>query len=77
MLVSLVQPVIMRSAEFCTVCSFCLFVVDMIGDQIELPYSRIGRVMALYVELSVSLFFPQWREEMALSMLSVFFALSD
>ena len=40
MFVSCVQPVAMRSAVFCTVCSFCMLVVDAISVI----------VMALYVE---------------------------
>ena len=57
--VSSVQPVIVRSAEFCIVCSLFMFVFDMMGDQIVLAYSRMGLVIALYVMLSVSLDFPQ------------------
>ena len=57
--VSSVQPVIVRSAEFCIVCSLFMFVFDMMGDQIVLAYSRMGLVIALYVMLSVSLYFPQ------------------
>ena len=57
MLVSSVHLVIVRSAEFCIVCSLLVF--DMMGDQIVLAYSRMGLVIALYVMLSVSFDFPQ------------------
>ena len=56
---SSVQPVIVRSAEFCIVCSLFMFAFDMMGDQTVLAYSRMGQVIALYVMLSVSLDFPQ------------------
>ena len=39
--VSSVQPVIVRSAEFCIVCSLFMFVFDMMGDQIVLAYFRM------------------------------------
>ena len=32
MFVSCVQPVAMRNAVFCTACSFCMLVVDAMGD---------------------------------------------
>ena len=57
--VSSVHPVIVRSAEFCIVCSLFMLVFDMMGDQIELAYSRMGLIIVLYVMLSVSLVFPQ------------------
>ena len=58
-LVSRVHPVVLRSAVFCTVCSLFVFVSDMVGDQVELPYSSYVPVMAVYVLSSVSLDFPQ------------------
>ena len=47
MLVSRVHPVIVLSAVFCCVCSLVVLVLDMMGDQIVLAYSRMGRVMVL------------------------------
>ena len=44
---SLVQPVIVLSALFCTVWSAPMLVVEAIGDQIVLAYSTMGRVMVL------------------------------
>ena len=41
---SSVHPVIVRSAEFCTVCNLFMFVFDM-GDQIVLAYSRMALTM--------------------------------
>ena len=58
-LVSRVHPVIVLSAWFCTVCSFVMLVLDVIGDHIVLAYSIIGRVIVLYVVVSVSLDLPQ------------------
>ena len=37
----------MRSAVFCIVCSFCMHVVDAMGDCIVEAYSSMGLVMAL------------------------------
>ena len=47
------------SAWFCTVCSLLMLVLEVMGDQIVLAYSMMGRVMVLYVVVSVSLAFPQ------------------
>ena len=58
MLVSSVHPVIVRVALFCVVCSLCMFVSEAMGDHTELAYSMIGRVIVLYVVVSVSLFLP-------------------
>ena len=44
-LVSSVQPVMVRRALFCTVCSLLMFVLEVIGDHIVLAYSIMGRVM--------------------------------
>ena len=46
-LVSLVQPVAMRSALFCIICSLLMLVCEIMGDQIVDAYSNMGRVMAL------------------------------
>ena len=47
----------------------------MMGDQIVLPYSIMGLVMAVYVCVSVSLVFPQFVPDIALYMFVVFSAL--
>ena len=59
MLVSSVHPVIVRSALFCVVCSLEMFVSEAMGDHTVFAYSVIGRVIVLYVVVSVSLFLPQ------------------
>ena len=46
-LVSVVHPVAIRSALFCIVCSFSMFVEEIVGDHIVDAYSRMGRVIAL------------------------------
>ena len=76
MLGSRVHPVVIRSAVFCMVCSLFVFVSDIIGDQIVLPYSSVVLVMAVYVLSSVSLDFPQCIMVSAFSIFVVFFALS-
>ena len=58
-LVSAVKPVAILRAVFCTVCSFCKFVLENMGDQTVLAYSSIGLVIALYVATSVSFCLPQ------------------
>ena len=47
MFVACVQPVTMRSAVFCTVCSFCILIVDAMGDHIVEAYSIMSFVSAL------------------------------
>lgn len=59
MFVSRVQPVAMRRALFCMICSLLILVCDAMGDQIVLAYSKMGRVMVLYVLSSVSFCLPQ------------------
>lgn len=76
MLVSRVQPVAMRNAVFCTVCSLWMLVVDAMGDHMVEAYSSMGRVMALYVASNVSLCLPHLVDERTLSMGSVLDALS-
>lgn len=49
---------------------------DAIGDHMELAYSRIGRVIALYVVAIVSFCFPHLVDVKAFRILSVLFALS-
>ena len=75
MFVSAVQPVAMRSAVFCIVCSLLICVCDTIGDHIVLAYSMIGLVIVLYVASIVSFCFPQCVPVSALRMLSVCLAL--
>ena len=58
--VSCVHPVAILNALFCMSCSFSVFVGEIVGDQIVEAYSRMGRVMALYVCRSVSLCWPIW-----------------
>ena len=60
-IVSRVHPVVIRSTLFCTVCSLLVFVSDIIGDKIVLPYSSVVRVMAVYVLSNVSFEFSQVR----------------
>ena len=56
---SIVKPVAILSAVFCSVCSFCMFVSEINGDQTVLAYSSIGLVIELYVATSVSFCLPQ------------------
>ena len=63
MFVSCVQPVAMHSAVFCTVCSFCMLVVDAMGDHMVEEYSSMGLVMALCVESIFSLCLPHLVDE--------------
>ena len=58
MLVSAVQPVMILSAVFCVVWILFRLVSEMIGDQRVFPYSMTGRVIALYVVMSVSFCLP-------------------
>ena len=53
-LVSRVSSVLIRSAIFCMICNLFLFVSDIIGDQIALPYFDVELVMAVYGLSSVS-----------------------
>lgn len=71
--VSIVQPVMVRSAAFCTVCSLLMLVSEAIGDQMVFAYSSVGRVMDLYVACSVSFDFPQCVDVSALSIFVLFF----
>ena len=67
--VSCVQPVIVLSAMFCAVCNLLVFVSAMIGDHVVFAYSSMGRVIVLYVTISVSLDLPQCVVVSCLSML--------
>ena len=53
-----------------------MFVSDIIGDQIVLPYSSVVLVMAVYVLSNVFLHFPLCVVVGAFSLFAVFFALS-
>ena len=59
MFVSAVQPVMILSAVFCVVWILFRLVSEMIGDQRVLPYSMMGRVIALQVVMRVSFCLPQ------------------
>ena len=56
-LVSLVHSVAMHNAVFCMVCS--LFVSDMVGDYMVVPYFNVFLVMVVYVFSIVSSDLPQ------------------
>ena len=71
---SSVHPVIVLSAEFCTVCSLFLLVSVMMGDHIVLAYSNVGLVIALYVVSNVSFVFPQCVVVSDFRMFTVFLA---
>ena len=43
------QPVAILSALFCIVCNLSMFDCAIVGDHVVEAYSRIGRVMALYI----------------------------
>ena len=58
-LVSRVYRVVVRSPVFSTVCSLFMFMTDIIGDEVVLPYSSVVLAMAVNVPRSVSLDFPQ------------------
>ena len=73
--VSSVQPVTVRSAVFCMVCSLFMLVSDVFGDHTVLAYSMSGSVIVLYVVSSVSLALPQCAVVSAFSIFSVFLAL--
>ena len=49
---------LLLSAVFCTVCSFCMLAVDVMGYHMVEAYSSMGLVMAFYVETIVSLCLP-------------------
>ena len=72
MWVSAVQPVAMRSAVFWRVASFSWDLSDISEDQAGLAYSIMGRDMALYVAVIVSLDFPHLVVVRALRILMVF-----
>ena len=74
--VSCVHPVAILKALFCMSCSLSVFVGEIVGDQIVDAYSRMGRVMALYVCSSVSLCWPHLDAVMACMMLRVRLAFS-
>ena len=49
MLVSRVHPVAILRAAFCIICILFMLVCEIIGPHIVFAYSKMGRVMALYV----------------------------
>ena len=57
MLVSAVQPVAILSAVFWTFCILFMCVGDMMGDQDEFAYSRIGHVIVWNVVVRSSFLF--------------------
>ena len=70
------HPEAILSAVFCMVCSVCMFVSPTNGHQRVLPYSSIGLVIVLYVEVMVSLLFPHLVVVRAFSMFIDFMAMS-
>ena len=66
-LVSEVHPVMIRLAVLSIVCSLLMLVFEAIGVVMVLAYSSFGRIIALYVIVRVSLFFPQVVEVSAFS----------
>ena len=56
MLVSLVQPVAIQSAEFCTICNLCRLFFEITEAQTILEYSMIGLVVVLKVVIKVSFY---------------------
>ena len=75
MLVSRVQPVIVLKAAFWIFLSLLREMDEMMGDQMVLAYSMMGRSNVLYVVMSVSLLFTQCVDVGSFRRLSVFFAL--
>ena len=65
--VSVVHPVAILSDVFCVICSLLMFVSDTIGDHMVETYSSIGLVIALYVTMIVSFYFPHVVDVSALS----------
>ena len=76
MLVSAEHPVAMRRAEFWTVSNFLMDLSEMMVDQVGLAYSKMGRVIALYVCDMVSMDMPHLVVVSDLRMLLVFLAFS-
>ena len=72
---SRVQPVIVLKAAFWIFWSLLREVDEMMGDQMVLAYSMMGRSNVLYVVMSVFFLFPQCVDVRSFRRLSVFFAL--
>ena len=72
LLVSRVQPVIVLKAAFWIFWSLLREVDEMIGDQMVLAYSMMGRSNVLYVVMGISLLFPQRVDVRSFRRLSVF-----
>ena len=77
MLVSRVPPKILLKAAFWIFWSLMREVDEIMGDQMVLAYSMMGRSNVLYVGMSVSLLFPQCVDVRSFRRLSVFFCFSD
>ena len=69
-----VHPVAILRALFCMVCSLCVLVSDIIGDQTVQAYSSVGLIMVLQVLVMVSFCLPQVVVVSALMMFSDLFA---
>ena len=74
--VSATHPVAILRAEFCIIWSFLRDVSLMVVDQEGFEYSRMGRVMALYVWVMVSMDLPHLVVVRDLMMLRDFLAFS-
>jgi len=57
--VELVQPVAIRSAEFCVVCSLSMRVLAVLGSQEGCAYERMGLMYCLYTWVMSSLEWPK------------------
>ena len=75
-LVSRVHPVAILRAAFCIFCTLFMLVCEIIGSQIVFAYSKMGRVIALYVWSMISFCLPHLVDVRAVRMLRVRFALS-
>ena len=65
-LVCLVHPVAIGSTVFYMTCSLFVYVSDIMGEDMELLYSSVVLVIAVYVFSNVSFYLPQWDVESAL-----------
>ena len=77
MLVSRVQPVIVLNAAFWIFWSLLREVDEMMGDQMVLLCSMMGRSNVLYVVMSVFLLFPQCVDVGSFRRVSFFFCFSN
>ena len=58
MFVSCVHPVVVINAAFCMTCSLLMLVEDAGSDHMDMAYSRVCLMTALYVTMSVSFCLP-------------------